>query len=154
MKKLTTVLLTSFMLFGAVACQNPAKTSESAPGNTNETAQSPDVDTSKTNQSDATSETRKEQIESDIRAREQRNDAGGDDAKRNEGDIESEVRDKLEANIPASQLAVEGDKDGAVTISGTVPTQQQLDKIEPLAKEIKGVTQVTVKATVAPTKTQ
>lgn len=151
--KLTTVLLTSFMLFGAVACQNPAKTSESAPENTNETTKAPDTDTAKTNQNDATSDLRKKQLEADIRAREQRNDANGDDTKRNEGDIESEVRDKLEANLPDSQLAVEGEENGAVTVSGTVPTQQQLDKIESLAKEIKGVTQVTVKATVAPTKT-
>jgi len=38
---------------------------------------------------------------------------------------------------------------GTVTVTGTVPTQEQLSKIDPLAKEIKGVKSVTNKVTVA-----
>ncbi|MGA7937878.1 MAG: hypothetical protein WCA35_30290 [Kovacikia sp.] len=37
-----------------------------------------------------------------------------------------------------------------MTVSGTVSTREQLAKVEPLAKEIKGVKTVAVKATVAP----
>ncbi|MDY6939542.1 MAG: BON domain-containing protein [Cyanobacteriota bacterium] len=37
-----------------------------------------------------------------------------------------------------------------MTITGTVPTQEQFDRIEPLAKEIKGVMMVTNEAIVAP----
>jgi len=40
-------------------------------------------------------------------------------------------------------------KDGAVVVSGTVETQEQLDKIDPLAKQIKGVNSVKVTAKVA-----
>jgi osmotically-inducible protein OsmY len=73
----------------------------------------------------------------------------GGDADRAASDLESEVRSKLEANLPASQLAVEAEQ-GAVTVTGTVPTQEQFDRIETLAKEIKGVNTVANKATVAP----
>ena len=41
-------------------------------------------------------------------------------------------------------------QDGVVTVGGTVPNQKDLAKIEPLAKEIKGVKQVNVTAVVAP----
>jgi osmotically-inducible protein OsmY len=92
---------------------------------------------------------RRDQLNSDIRANEQRNDATNGDMNRADGDLSSEVRSKLEANIPNGNLTVDA-KDGAVVVSGTVPTQEQLDKIEPLAKEIKGVMNVNVAAKVAP----
>jgi osmotically-inducible protein OsmY len=50
--------------------------------------------------------------------------------------------------LPASRLTVEASDEGTVTVSGTVTNQEQLDKIEPLAKEIKGVNNVVVNATV------
>lgn len=50
--------------------------------------------------------------------------------------------------MPASRLTVEASDEGTVTVSGTVTNQEQLDKIEPLAKEIKGVNNVVVNATV------
>ena len=59
------------------------------------------------------------------------------------------MRSKLEANIPNGNLTVAA-KDGAVVVSGTVQVQNQLDKIEPLAKQIKGVSSVKVAAKVAP----
>jgi osmotically-inducible protein OsmY len=55
--------------------------------------------------------------------------------------------------LPASQLTVEAD-DGAVEVTGTVPTQEQLDRIEPLAREIKGVQNVSVNVNVAPAQPQ
>ena len=61
------------------------------------------------------------------------------------------MRSKLEANLPASQLAVDA-KDGNVSISGTVPTQPQYQRIEPLAKQIYGVKSVAVKVTVVQAK--
>jgi hyperosmotically inducible protein len=149
MKKLTILLLGGFLALGAASCSGPAKTSSSAPNATNDTAQTPSADTAQTNQGDATNDVRKKQLDSDIRAREQRNNTTGGDADRANGDLKSEVRSKLEANLPASQLTVDA-KDGVVTVSGTVPTQEQFAKIEPLTKEIKGVQSVDVKATVAP----
>lgn len=153
MKKFIPFLISTVLVIGMVGCENAAKTSSDAPDTTNETTKAPDAQTAQQTQGDATSPVRKAQIESDIRAREERNDAGGDDAQRADADLKSEVRGKLEANLPASQLAVDA-KEGAVTITGTVPTQEQMSKIDPLAKQIKGVKSVTNKATVAPAKAQ
>ena len=165
MKKLTPFLLSSVLLLGTVACQNAAKTSADAPDNTaaspsadapNSTenmAASPDGNTVQTTKNDAQDEVRRNQLNSDIRAREERNNVTGGDTDRADGDLESEVRSKLEANIPKGLLAVEA-TDGAVTVSGTVPTQQDLSKIDTEAKKIKGVQSVTNKATVAQAKPQ
>jgi osmotically-inducible protein OsmY len=148
MKSLSTVVLSSFLVFSAVAC-GPAKTNVESPNSTNTTTEAPAQDTAQKTQNDATSQVRRDQLNSDIRAREQRNNVTGGDVDRADGDLKSEVRSKLEANLPASQLAVDA-KDGAVTVSGTVPTQEQLNRIDSLAKEIKGVQSVTVNAVVAP----
>lgn len=145
MKKLTPVLLSLPLLFSLVAC-NTAKTSSEAP----ESAVQPDNElnqsTAQTNQNDATSELRRRQLNADIRAREQRNNWAGGDTDRADGDLQSEVRSKLEANLPASELTIEA-KNGAVAIAGTVVDQDQLDKIEPLTREIKGVKSVAVNVT-------
>jgi hyperosmotically inducible periplasmic protein len=151
MKKLIPLLISSVLVMGALGCQNTAQTSTDAPDNPNANVESPDAQTAQENQNDATSETRRRQLDSDIRAREQRNNATGGDTDRADGDLESEVRSKLEANLPASQLGVEAE-DGVVTITGTVPTQAQLQRVEPLAREIKGVSQVVNQVSVAPAK--
>ena len=151
MKKFIPLIIGSFLVVGAVGCQDTAKTSTDAPNNAEETVAAPETDDAAQVQNDATSEVRKDQLNSDIRAREQRNNATGGDADRTEGDLQSEVRSKLEANLPASQLGVEAE-DGVVTVSGTVPTEEQLQRVEPLAKEIKGVTSVKVNVQVKPAK--
>lgn len=149
MKKITTLLLSGVLLFGAVACGN-AKTSSEAPNSTQESPQAPKADESNAAKQDAQSETRRKQLNSDIKAREERNNAlnQGSAANRADGDLESQVRSKLEANIPNGALTVKSEN-GTVTVAGTVPKQDQLAKIEPLAKQIKGVKGVNVKATVA-----
>ena len=149
MKTLTTLFISSLLVLSAAACTNTAKTNADAPSQPNDTAAAPDTSTAQDTEQDATSDLRQRQLESDIRAREERNDVTGGDTDRADGDLESEVRSKLEANLPASQLAVEA-KDGAVAITGTVPTQEQFDRIEPLAKEIKGVQSVSVDVDVTP----
>ncbi|CAD5939803.1 Transport-associated protein [Planktothrix tepida] len=151
MKKLTSLLMGSFLLLGAVACNDVAKTSTGAPDAPNQTAEAPKPEQAKEIQKDAQSELRRRQLNEDIRAREQRNNITGGDAIRADGDLESEVRSKLEANLPASQLTVAA-KDGVVTVAGTVPTQPQYERIDPLAKEIKGVRQVVVNVAVVPAK--
>ena len=148
MKKVISTLVGSALVLSLAACST-AKTSADAPNSTDTNGKPPATDTAQTNKGDAENGVRKAQLDSDIRAREQRNNAGGDQMKRADGDLASEVRSKLEANIHPGNLAVEA-KDGAVTVSGTVPTQEQFNKIEPLAKEIKGVQSVNVKATIAP----
>lgn len=150
MNKLTPILISGILLFGAAACSDGAKTSVDAPNSTTENRNSPPpAETVQKTQGDATSDVRKAQANSDIRAREQRNNVTGGDAIRADGDLKSEVRSKLEVNITKGQLTVDA-KDGAVTVGGTVPSQNDLAKIEPLAKEIRGVKTVNVTATVAP----
>lgn len=149
MKKIVPFIIGSLLVVGAIGCQDTAKTSSDAPDTTTENVQAPDAQTAEQIKDDATSEVRRDQLNSDIRAREQRNNVTGGDADRTDGDLQSEVRSKLEANLPASKLGVEAE-DGAVTVVGTVPTEEQLQRIEPLAKEIKGVQSVKVDAKVAP----
>ncbi len=151
MKKIVSFVLGGLLIAGLGACA--AKTSSNAPNSTANNGQAPTTDTANTNKNDATSKTRLNQLDSDIRAREQRNNTGGDPLKRSDNDLKSEVRDKLEANIPKSNLTVDA-KDGAVTVSGTVPTQNDLNKIDPLATQIKGVKSVNVKASVVQAKAQ
>lgn len=153
MKKLTVpALLSLTLLFGAVGCADQAKTSADAPNTATETKTEPlEKDEAKDTQNDAQSQVRRDQLNADIRAREQRNNVANNGAatNRDDSDLASQVRSKLEANLPASALVVDS-KSGVVTISGTVPTAQQLAKIEPLAKEIKGVQSVNVTAQVLP----
>jgi hyperosmotically inducible periplasmic protein len=151
MNKLIALLVGSVLMIGAVSCENTAKTSADAPGDANQPALVPDDKSAQKTTKDAMSDTRKAQVESDIRAREQRNNMTGGDTARDNKDLQSEVRGKLEANIPASQLTVDA-KDGAITVVGTVPNQDQLNKIKPLAMEIKGVKSVINKVAVAPAK--
>jgi len=150
MKKLTTILISGLLIASAAACTDTARTSADAPAPDDTTATAPDTSTAEETDEDATDELRQRQLDSDIRAREERDQAlGGDDIERADGDLASEVRSKLEANLPASLLTVEAE-DGAVAITGTVPTQEQFDRIEPLAREIKGVQSVSVDVDVAP----
>jgi hypothetical protein len=150
MNKLTPILLSGILLFGGAACSDGAKTSADAPNSaTGNTTSPPPAETVQKTQGDATSQIRQNQANSDIRAREQRNNVTGGDAIRADGDLQSEVRSKLEVNITKGVLTVEA-KDGLVTVGGTVPNQTDLAKIEPLAKEIKGVKTVNVTAVVAP----
>lgn len=137
-------------MLGSVACSDASKTSSSAPDTTAKTGENLDKSTAQSNQADATSETRRKQLDSNIRANEQRNKATNDgSADRSDAQIKSEVSSKLEANLPASQLAIDA-KDGVVTVSGTVVAQGQLTKIDKLSREIKGVRDVQVKATLKP----
>ena len=152
MKKLAGFLLGSALLMGAVGC-DVARTSADAPtdiesvDDPSEAVEDPtQVEETK---EDATSEIRQDQLSSDIRAREQRNDVLGEQEVRADSDIESEVRAKLEANIPRSKLTVEAE-DGNVAIVGTVPTQKEYDTIKSLAQEITGVNEVNMEVEVMP----
>jgi hyperosmotically inducible periplasmic protein len=150
MKKIISLILgSSLILMGSVACENQAKTSPNAPSSTEKTGEVMENKTVQKDQKDAAGQVRRDQLDSDIRAREQRNNMTGGDADRANADLSSEVRSKLEANIQKGQLTVTA-KDGTVVVSGTVQTQEQLDKIEPLTKEIKGVKTVSVAAKVVP----
>jgi osmotically-inducible protein OsmY len=155
MKKITPVLLSSLLLLGAVACSGVEKTGSEAPDSTQDNPQALNQEEVKDAQEDAQSEVRRDQLNSDIRANEQRNNTFNDGQAENRSDdaLANEVRSKLEANIPQSQLTVDAEE-GVVTVTGTVPVEKDVNKIEPLASEIKGVKQVVNKATYAPPTTE
>lgn len=140
MKSLSPFLLGLVVLIGATAC-DVARTSADAPTSTEGEVEVEDAQSVEATQEDADNTVRQAQLDSDIRAREQRNDIVGDQSERNDSDIESEVRAKLEANIPRSKLTIAA-SDGLVEIVGTVPSQEEYDTIEPLANEILGVEEV------------
>lgn len=148
MKKLSGLLLGSALLFGTVAC-DVARTSADAPETVEDGATVEDAATVEETKEDATSEIRQEQLSSDIRAREERNNALGDPQVRADSDLESEIRSKLEANIPRAKLTVEAE-DGDVKIVGTVPSEEEKETITPLAQEITGVNNVTTEVEVMP----
>ena len=148
MKKLTGLLISSFLLFGAVACDE-ARTSADAPSDIEDGAVVEDPGKVEETLEDATSEVRQEQLSSDIRAREQRNDIIGKQEVRNDSDLESEIRAKLEANIPRAKLTVDAE-DGNVAIVGTVPSEKEYESILPLAQEITGVNDVTMEVEIIP----
>ncbi|NES69467.1 MAG: BON domain-containing protein [Okeania sp. SIO2D1] len=147
MKKITAFILNSILLIGISACSNVAKTSADAPDSLND--QVKNINKVEDTLEDASSNTRQAQLNADIRAREQRNNWFGDEQKRADGDLQSEVRAKLEANIPRGKLTVKAEN-GKVFIVGIVPDQKEYETIEPLAKEIKGVQEVSIDVKVVP----
>jgi hyperosmotically inducible periplasmic protein len=149
----TFVPAVSLVLLAMTGCQQVAKTNSDSPDSSASQVETPNTEAAKSTQDDATSKVRRDQLNSDIRAREQRNNTAnkGGSIGRNDTDLASEVRSKLEANLPASALAVTA-KEGAIMVTGTVPTQAQFDRIDGLAKAIKGVRAVTMKVAVAPAK--
>ncbi|MCT7983943.1 BON domain-containing protein [Laspinema sp. A4] len=151
MKKITPFLVGLTILLGAGACQNLERTSADAPSSPDGAVEEP-AQVEETN-ADARDETRRAQLDSDIRAREERTNAVGNAEDRSDDDLASEVRSKLEANIPQGKLAVTSEE-GVVSVTGTVPNQQEYDSIATLAQEIRGVKQVKVDAQiVAPAET-
>lgn len=149
MNKLTTLLVGSALMVSVAACSNVAKTSPGAPDSTQTYGKAPDLDTVLENKSDAMSDMRRAQANSDIRAREQRYNTFRQGEERADDNVESEVRSKLEVNLPSSQLTVNAE-DGVVTVAGIVQTQDQLARIEPLAQQIRGVKSVNVNVKVGP----
>ena len=148
MKKLTSVLLTSFLVLGTAACSNLKKTSANAGEGLN--IHVPTKAEAKQTIEDAQSQIRRQQLNQDLRAREQRNNFfnNGSANNRSDADLASEVRDKIEANLPSSELSIEA-QDGIVTVSGTVTNPQQFNEIKTLAEQIKGVRGVNIDAMVA-----
>lgn len=149
--KLTPFLISCVVLFGAAACQDFARTDRLAPEPGEEVVERPTPEERQASLEDSQDEVRRRQLDADIRAREERT-AALDQApgERNPEDLASEVRSKLEANIPDGFLTVEATEEGTVIVSGTVNDEEQLSKIEPLAQEIYGVNDVVVNAVVAP----
>ncbi|GAX38114.1 BON domain-containing protein [Nodularia sp. NIES-3585] len=150
MKNLTPLLISCALLFGAAACADDvARTDPAAPA-PGEVVEAPTAEERQSSLEESQSEVRRDQLDADIRAREERTAALSDaPSDRTAEDLASEVRSKLEANIPDGLLTVQATEEGIVTVSGTVNNEDQLSKIEPLAQEIYGVNDVIVNAVVA-----
>lgn len=152
MKNSFTFIFGSFLLLSLAAC-DASKTASTAPDNVNAPVEVPNAQEATEAKEDATSETRRRQLNADIRASEERNNTfnDGNATNRDDSNVASEVRSKLEANLPASALVIEAEN-GNINVKGTVPTQAQYDRIANLTKEIKGVKNVTINVAVAPAK--
>jgi hyperosmotically inducible periplasmic protein len=100
-------------LIATTSCQSVTKTSADAPSSATDTIKTPSADANKSANDDATSDTRRRQLDSNIRATEQRNDISNNSQASNRSgkDLATEVSSKLEANLPASALSVTA-KDG------------------------------------------
>ncbi|ACK73289.1 transport-associated [Gloeothece citriformis PCC 7424] len=146
MNKFTLLLISSLFMVGAAGCNN-ARTSMDAPTYRGGVVENPqNVQETK---EDAESNIRQAQLNADIRAREQRNNWSSNPLVRTNADLQSEVRAKLEANIPRAKLGVEA-QEGIVTIYGVVPDEREYRTIEPLTREIRGVEAVNVDVEVVP----
>jgi len=145
-RKTVSSFLIGIVVVTVGACTD-ARTTTDAPASADKMAQTPMAKGTEIPKADAQSDTRAKQLDADIRAREQRGNAMGDGQNRNDGDLASEVRSKLEANIPGGNLTA-ASKDGVVTVAGTVSNADQLSKIQKLGMEIKGVKSVNVTAVV------
>ncbi|MEA5569676.1 BON domain-containing protein [Calothrix sp. UHCC 0171] len=139
MKKFIPLLISGILALGAVACQDASKTSDADSVNNTakdvgaktETAAKNTVEGSKTAVNKTTTATKTALT----------NTSGG---------TKTIVKNNLEKKFPGSKLDVE-EKDGVLTIKGTVPDEATLKKIEPAVKEYKfqGVKAVKVEAKVA-----
>ncbi|MBD2201144.1 BON domain-containing protein [Calothrix sp. FACHB-1219] len=140
MKKLIPFLVSSILVVGAVGCQDASKNASETPSNTNEATQPAKEASAKTKTNEkTTTETGKTPVK--------------EAAANTKTTAKSPILTKLEEKIPGSKLVVE-EKDGVVTVKGTVPTEADIKKIEPLVKEQKGVKTVKVEAQVAAKKAQ
>ena len=118
MKKIIPLILGSLLFLGANACsQNPEA-------------------------SDTDGGVRSDQRESDARAREQRDSLTTmvEGEQPLSDDLAVDVRNLLESNLPDSRLAVNVDvEEKTATVTGTVKSQEQFDRIQPLAMEVEGI---------------
>jgi len=124
MKKLIPLLISSILVVGTFGCQDATKNASETPSTTNEASQPAKEAAANTKTiTKTTTDTTPKSL----------------------------ILSKLSQTIPGSKLVVE-DKDGAVIVKGTVPTEADIKKIEPLVKQQKGVKSVKVEAKAASAK--
>ncbi|BAZ01840.1 transport-associated protein [Tolypothrix tenuis PCC 7101] len=172
MKKLIPLLVSSILVIGSFGCQDATKnasetpttneatktakeasantktTAKEAAANTKTTAKST-TETSKTPAKEAAANTKTTAKSTTETSKTPAKEAAANTkTTATETATKSLILSKLTEKIPGSKLAVE-DKDGVVTVTGTVPTTADIKKIEPLVKEQKGVKSVKVEAKAA-----
>ncbi|BAZ42151.1 hypothetical protein NIES4101_81190 [Calothrix sp. NIES-4101] len=149
MKKFIPFLISGILAVGAVACQDASKTSDAGSSPTdsvNKTAK--DVGAKTETAAKNTADGAKTAVNKTTTAAKTALTSTS-------GGTKTIVKNNLEKKFPGSKLDVE-EKDGVLTVKGTVPDEATLKKIEPTVKEYKfqGVKTVKVEAKVAEKKAQ
>ncbi|BAY33475.1 transport-associated protein [Nostoc carneum NIES-2107] len=150
MKKLIPLLVSSILVIGSFGCQDATKNASETP-TTNEatkTAKEASANTKTTAKEAAANTKTTAKTTTETSKTPAKQAAANTKTTATETATKSLILSKLTEKIPGSKLAVE-DKDGVVTVTGTVPTTADLKKIEPLVKEQKGVKSVKVEAKAA-----
>ncbi|MBD2383891.1 BON domain-containing protein [Cylindrospermum sp. FACHB-282] len=162
MKKLIPFLISGVLVAGVFGCQEAPKTSSENSSTTNESAQAPVKQASQTTETtakDATEKTKPADATTAKDATEKTKIADATTAKgatektkpvvtAGSDNVKTLALDKLKEKLPGSNLVVES-KEGVVTVTGTVPAEADLKKIEPIVKQLNGVKSVKVEAKVA-----
>jgi hyperosmotically inducible protein len=147
MKKLIPFLVSGILVVGTIGCQEATKT-----GSETETG-APAKEASQTTGDAMKGDAMKgDAMKGDaMKGDAMKGDAMKGDAMKGGTDTKSLVNSKLTEKIPGSKLVAE-DKDGVVTVTGTVPSEADIKKIEPAVKEVSGVKSVKVEAKVGTAK--
>jgi hyperosmotically inducible periplasmic protein len=167
MKKFIPLLLSGILAVGAVACQDASKTSDAGSSTTETTANTAKEAASNTQTAAKnTAEGAKtavtgtaDKVGTAVTGTANKAGTAAKGAKTALNNATSGaktiIKNNLEKKFPGSKLNVE-DKDGVLTIKGTVPDEATLKKIEPAVKEYKfeGIKTVKVEAKVAEKKVQ
>ncbi|NJL60841.1 MAG: BON domain-containing protein [Methylacidiphilales bacterium] len=160
MKKFIPFLISGILVVGAVGCQDASKTSD-AGSSTTDTAVNKAKEAASTTQTAAknTAEGAKTAVTGTVDKAGTAVKGAATGAKtalnNTASGAKTIVKNNLEKKFPGSKLDVE-EKDGVLTIKGTVPDEATLKKIEPAVKEYKfeGIKTVKVEAKVAANKAQ
>ncbi|MBD2338974.1 BON domain-containing protein [Calothrix sp. FACHB-156] len=151
MKKLIPLLVSSILVIGSFGCQDTTKNASETPSTTNEaskTAKEASANTKTTAKEAAANTKTTAKTTTETSKTPAKEAAANTKTTATETATKSLILSKLTEKIPGSKLVVE-DKDGVVTVTGTVPTTDDIKKIEPLVKEQKGVKSVKVEAKAA-----
>ncbi len=129
-------VVTSFSLLGIVACSVP---NESSDNENNSNLIPRDEETIRENQ-----------LESDARARKQREDLSGDEDSQAgsivvDNQLRQTVQNEIDQELPGNKLEVSSEN-GTVTISGEANSVEEMDRVKSIASNVEGVRRVNVEA--------
>jgi hyperosmotically inducible protein len=145
MKRSLAISFSSFALLGLVACGAPENDVEGL----NEA--NPQLN------SEENDSIRENQLESDQRARQERQDIMGDPESPLPGAgsdagsdpaLAEQVQAELDTQLPGNQLIVDATTEGDVTISGETFSEAEWQEIEAIASNVEGVRSVTLETQV------
>ncbi|EAZ89337.1 Transport-associated protein [Crocosphaera chwakensis CCY0110] len=137
MKRLMVLaVVTSFSLLGLIACSVP---NENSDNRNNSNVIPGDKETIRENQ-----------LESDVRARKQREDLSGDEDSQDgsivaDNQLRQTVQNELDQQLPGNKLEVSSEN-GTVTISGEANSAEEMERVKSITNNVEGVRRVNLKA--------